>query len=195
MDGYLKTAFNFTKGANNNPAVLEYGGPFFESYQTFSNTKFIHGFNLAKQGEGYRRNLYDGAIVACGALQGKLLYWELGNEPDMYAVASTSPINGNVRPKSWNDATFATEWLNVTRSLRQQMSYTCKNMVSTQSYKFIAPSFAGTQGMDPWEVFQAGIDKDNIIAEFSSHRYVSLPLSYNRYILTILQKLHDKYSK
>ena len=177
MDGYLKTAFNYTKIASqNDPTVLEYGGSFFESYQTFANTKFIHGFNLAKQGEGYLRNLEDGAIVACGALKGKLLYWELGNEPDMYAVSSTLAANGNVRPKNWNDAAYATEWLNVTRQIRQQMGYTCKDMVTAQAYKFIAPSFAGTQGMDPWEAFQAGIDKDNIIAEFSSHRYVTFPL-------------------
>ena len=175
MDGYLKTAFNYTKTASQNPTVLEYGGPFFESYQTFPNTKFIHGFNLAKQGEGYRRNLYGGAVVACNALKGgKLLYWELGNEPDMYAVASTPAANGNVRPKSWNDAAFATEWLNVTRELKQQMGFTCKDMVTTDAYKFIAPSFAGTQGMDPWEAFQAGIDKDKIIAEFSSHRYTTI---------------------
>jgi hypothetical protein len=109
LDGYLKTAFNYTKKASEiKPTILEYGGPFFESYQTFANTKFIHGFNLAKQGDGYRRNLYDGAIVACNALKGKLLYWELGNEPDMYSVQAGN-LNANVRPKSWNDAAFASE--------------------------------------------------------------------------------------
>jgi hypothetical protein len=164
---------------------LEYGGPFFESYQTFSDTKFIHGFNLAKQGEGYLQNLFSGATVACNALQdGRLLYWELGNEPDMYAVASA--VNGNVRPRSWNDEAFATEWLNVTRELRQQMGYTCQSMVTNQAFKFIAPSFAGIGGMDPLEAWTAGIDKDNIVAEFSSHRYVALT-----FYLTLLLLNHQ----
>jgi hypothetical protein len=72
------------------------------------------------------------------------------------------------------------QWLNVTRELKTQMAYTCPTMVTSQAYKFIAPSFAGTEGMNPWDAWQAGIDKDNIVAEFSSHRYVS-------YLLNLLQ--------
>jgi hypothetical protein len=174
----LETAFNYTKKPSEiQPTVLTYGGPFFESYQTFANTKFIHGFNLAKQGEGYRRNLYDGAIVACNALKGRLLYWELGNEPDLYGVQAGG-LSANVRPKTYNDLTFANEWLNVTRELKSQMAYTCPEMVTSQAYKFIAPSFAGTAGMNPWDALQAGIDRDNVVAEFSSHRYVFYAMSF-----------------
>jgi hypothetical protein len=153
------------------PTFLDYGGSFFESYQTFPNTKFIHGFNLGKKGEGYRQNLYGAATLACNALGGgKLLYWELGNEPDRYSLQD--PIVGNVRPKTWNDAAFATEWLNVTRTLRTNIGYTCKDMITQQNYKFIAPSFSGTGGMDPYDAYRAGIDQDNVVAEFSGHRFV-----------------------
>jgi hypothetical protein len=167
----LKAAVNGTivpSRATDYPTILSYGASFFDSYATFSNTKYIHGFNLAKSSGDYRRTLLAGVDLACAALgNGKLLYWELGNEPDLYKTSA----QGVVRPTNWNEQAYVAEWLNVTRAVRAEMNRTCPGMTAAAQFRFVAPSFAGVgNGLDAVKVWQAGLGSDGNIAEISSHK-------------------------
>ncbi|KAF2671224.1 hypothetical protein BT63DRAFT_349935, partial [Microthyrium microscopicum] len=184
LDGYLKTALNNSMSIPTSAdGTLEYGGVFFESYATFTNTKYIHGFNLAKSNDGFRRNLEAGSILACNGLKnGRLLYWELGNEPDMYkkTQVATGPNQGHLRPTSYSENTYATEWSNITADLRSQIEITCPEMITDQAFQFTAPSFAGTSnGMDPWTAWTDLQKATPVAKQFSSHFYAATPDSPN----------------
>jgi len=65
------------------PAILSIGPSYFDSYSSFSSTKYIHGFNLGKNGTAARASPLATVSLVCRALgNDKLLYWEFGNEPD-----------------------------------------------------------------------------------------------------------------
>jgi hypothetical protein len=176
LDTTLKTAVNGTivpSRATDYPTILSYGPSFFESYTTFSNTKYIHGFNLALSttSTSSRRRLLAGASLACAALAaGKLLYWEMGNEPDLY----TTSAQGVVRPRGWNEGAYVEEWLNATRAVRAQMDVSCPDMAAAAAeHRFVAPSFAGVgNGLDLVKVWEAGLGRDGSVAEISGHKYV-----------------------
>jgi hypothetical protein len=187
LNGYLNVAINGTVDPSKSPdypTTVDYGAPFFESYSTFPNTKYIHGFNLALSAGGYRRNLKSGVDLACRTFQnGSLLFWELGNEPDLYKTSA----QGVVRPSSYDENAYVAEWLNVTRDIRTEMASACPKLATSGSFKFIAPSFAGIgNSLNPLKAWQAGLNADNNIAEFSSHKYVVLspflhPLIFPKY--------------
>ncbi|KAK5681570.1 hypothetical protein LTS10_006103 [Elasticomyces elasticus] len=82
------------------PTTLTIGPSYFESYQTWPGTKFIHGFNLGRNSTVARQGLIDSVGYACKALEGgKLLHWELGNEPDLFKTSSQGPV----RPANWTE--------------------------------------------------------------------------------------------
>jgi hypothetical protein len=82
-NGSLKEATNGTydlSRSSDYPTTLYIGPSFFESYETFPDTRFLHGFNLALGGNGLEglTNLLETAPIACKALSnGKLSEWEL----------------------------------------------------------------------------------------------------------------------
>ena len=83
-DPNLSVATNGTNTAKSQdyPTILSIGPSFFDSYSTWPDTTFIHGFNLGKNGTGGFSSLLATVPLACKALEGgKLAYWELGNEP------------------------------------------------------------------------------------------------------------------
>ncbi|KAI7593471.1 glycoside hydrolase family 79 protein, partial [Hortaea werneckii] len=153
------------------PTTLTIGPPYFESYQTWPDTKFIHGFNLGRNSTTARQALVESVPYACEALQnGKLLYWELGNEPDLYKISAQGPV----RPPSWNERDYVDEWLHWTQEIREAMRKPCPRLASRKNYKYYAPSFAGaSNSLDPIETWEDGLDRDKDIAVITSHNYIS----------------------
>ena len=166
--------FNYNQ-SEDYPTTITIGPSFFDSYSTWPNTTFIHGFNLAKNGSVGLDSLLATVPLACKALEGgKLAYWELGNEPDLY---KTSP-QGVVRPASWNEQDYVDEWVGKSRTIEFVMAQTCPDLAN---HKWIAPSFAGTSNsLDPIITWQDGLDPDGNIALISSHKYV--PSNANPYM-------------
>jgi hypothetical protein len=151
------------------PTTITIGPAYFESYLTWPDTKFIHGFDLGENSTVARQGLLDSVAYACEALgDGRLAYWELGNEPDLFKRSS-------VRPPTWNEEDYVQEWLTWTRRIRQALGAACPELVANGSYQYYAPSFAGTgsNGLDPVIAWQAGLDRDKDIALISSHNYIS----------------------
>jgi hypothetical protein len=144
------------------PTTITIGPAFFESYLTWPDTHFVHGFNLGKNSTTARQALIDSVPFACKALTGRLAYWELGNEPDLMNLEL-------VRPSGWSESDYVQEWLTWSRNIRKAMQKACPDLASNDKYKYIAPSFAGTGnlGLDPV------LDADRDIALISSHNYIS----------------------
>jgi len=155
------------------PRNLTIGPRFYESFTTLPDTKYIYGFNLASNGTQGRQSLLATAQHACQALQdGKLAYWELGNEPDLYDRTSAL---GARRPESWNEADYVNEWLNGTRAIHDTIAQYCPSLAGNSSYKYYAPSFSGTGNthLDPLKTWEAGLDADKDIGLISSHNYIN----------------------
>ena len=146
------------------PTTLTFGPKYFESYHTWPNVKFTHGFNLGRSSTAARKALIESVPYACKALEGgRLLYWELGNEPDLY--------QGAVRPPTWNEQSYVDQWLHWTRAIHTAMKKPCPELASKQKYKYIAPSFAGTSNsLDPVITWQDGLDADKDIAVITTHK-------------------------
>jgi hypothetical protein len=168
--------FNETLSADY-PTTLTIGPAYFESYLTFSGTKFVHGFNLGKNSPAARAGLLDSVAYACKALgDGRLLHWEFGNEPDLMQEQ-------RVRPTTWNEPEYVEEWLEWTRAIRSELEKACPELGPPTWY---APSFAGTgnNSLDPSTAWKAGLDTDNNIPIISSHKYVLSAMSSKRPSLT-----------
>ena len=151
------------------PTTIIIGPAFFESYLTWPDTHFVHGFNLGKNSTAARQALIDSVPFACKALSdGRLAYWELGNEPDLMNLEL-------VRPSTWNESDYVQEWLTWSRNIRKAMQTACPDLASNEKYKYIGPSFAstGSLGLDPVLAWKAGLDTDRDIALISSHNYIS----------------------
>jgi hypothetical protein len=110
----------------------------------------------------------DTVPLACRALRdGKLAYWELGNEPDLYKTSS----QGIVRPSNWTETDYVDEWLTKTRDIRRTLSEACPELATDDKYKYIAPSFAGiSNSLKPITTWQDGLDTDHNIALNSEHK-------------------------
>lgn len=151
------------------PTTITIGPAFFESYQTWPDTRFVHGFNLGENSTRARQGLIESVPFACKALgEDRLAYWELGNEPDLFNRSF-------IRPPGWDERDYVDEWLLWTRKIRKAMEDPCPDLATGEKYKFYAPSFAGTggNGLDPVLAWQAGLDTDKDIALISSHNYIS----------------------
>ncbi|CAG8951004.1 hypothetical protein HYFRA_00006401 [Hymenoscyphus fraxineus] len=158
--------------AQDYPTVISIGPSYFESYNTWPDTKYIHGFNMGLGGNtsaGWQ-TLIDTVPLACQALgKEKLLWWEYGNEPDLFSTSS----QGAVRPPTWNESTYVDQWLNATRMIKVQLQKYCPDLVENGSYGYLAPSFAGLNNhLKPVKTWQAGLDVDKSIKVISSHNYI-----------------------
>jgi len=168
-DENLKIAINGTYVpaiSQDYPLIIAIGKSYFESYQTWPNTTFIHGFNLGRNTSAAYDTLVKTAPLACNALKGgKLLHWELGNEPDLFKTSA----QGIIRPKTWTEQDYVNEWLNKTQTIGTQVKKSCPE----EPYSYIAPSFAGTRNsLDPVKPWHLGLDRDNDISQISSHNYI-----------------------
>ncbi|TVY52112.1 Beta-glucuronidase [Lachnellula cervina] len=158
--------------ATDYPTIIFIGPSYFESYNTWPDTKFSHGFNLGLGGnnsEGWQ-SLLDTVPLACKALGGgKLLWWEYGNEPDLYSTSAQGPV----RPPGWNESTYVSQWLNGTRAIKQQLQKSCPELTSNESYGYLAPSFAGVSNhLKPVTTWQDGLNVDRDVKLISSHNYI-----------------------
>ena len=165
----INGTFNLARSADY-PTTIFIGPSYFESYSTWPDTKFSHGFNLGLGGNNSAgwETLLETVPLACKALSnGKLLWWEYGNEPDLYSTSSQGPV----RPPSWNEAEYVAQWLNGTRAIKSQLTKYCPDMVSNDTYGYMAPSFAGTNNhLKPLLTWQDGLDVDQDIKLISSHK-------------------------
>lgn len=172
FDSSLKVA---TKGeyssvSNDYPTTLSIGPSFFESYQTWPGAKFSHGFNLAKNSTTATQALVDSIPIACKALsQDNFLYWEMGNEPDLFKTSA----QGIVRPKSWTEADYVKEWNDRISTVKSVLKSKCGDeWISDAKFKWLAPSFAGTgNSLNAVKAWNAGLGKSGVIGKFSSHKY------------------------
>ena len=104
----------------------------------------------------------------CKALEGgKLLHWELGNEPDLYKTSA----QGHVRPMNWTEQDYVDEWLHWTRAIKVALADACPDLAMNKSYTYYAPSFAGvSNSLNPIVTWEDGLDTDKDIAIISSHK-------------------------
>lgn len=178
-DPTLETATKMTiipDIAEDYPRYLTIGPSYFESYSTFPDTKYIHGFNLGQNGSVGMESLLASAPVACKALHGKLEYWELGNEPDQF----TTTDRGTRRPADWNEQDYVKEWLEKTTAIRKKMEESCPRHVSGR--KYVAPSLAAVSGgaLNPVAIWRSGLNEHENIALNTGHKYSSPPRSVYR---------------
>lgn len=160
----------YTNVSKDYPRILSIGPSYFESYQTWPGVKFIHGFNLAKNDSIAATSLTDSVPYACKALsEGNFLYWEMGNEPDLYKTSA----QGVMRPKSWDESAYVGEWKAKVSSVKDALDKSCgADWASSCKFQWIAPSFAGTKNsLDAVKSWNAGLDQSGVIAKFSSHKY------------------------
>ncbi|PVH84106.1 glycoside hydrolase family 79 protein [Cadophora sp. DSE1049] len=171
----LKTAVNGTYDnarSPDYPTTIFIGPSFFDSYNIFPDTKYVHGFNLglgANNSAGWQ-TLLDTVPLACKALGGdKLLWWEYGNEPDLFSTSAQGPV----RPPGWNESQYVEQWLNGTRAIRGQLEKYCPEMLEGGKYGYLAPSFAGTNNrLKPVLTWRDGLNVDEDVKIFSSHNYI-----------------------
>jgi hypothetical protein len=167
---------SFASPTSDQPSNLTFGPKYFESYHTWPNTKFVHGFNLKYNSTLARKALLASVPYACSSLRGKLVAWELGNEADLYTADFGVPGFALSRPESYSEADFVSEWLNTTRNIRRAMEDSCPDMASDSEFKFYAPSFSAdldVSELDQVKVWQEGLNSDNTLKVFSAHQYVS----------------------
>lgn len=116
------------------------------------------------------QTLLDTVPLACRALKGKTYTWEYGNEPDLFSTSAQGPV----RPPTWNESTYVEQWLNATRHIRESVR---KNCHGTASPRFMAPSNAGVSNhLKATKMWPAGLNQDNDIELFSTHKCVPKPL-------------------
>ncbi|KAF6825665.1 glycoside hydrolase family 79 protein, partial [Colletotrichum musicola] len=152
------------------PTTIDIGPSFFESYRTFPNTKFTHGFNLglgANRSEGWD-TLKATVPLACKAIgKDNLDVWEYGNEPDLFSTSAQGPV----RPPSWNESNYVDQWLQGTREIASILASACPDFPPAL---FMAPSNGGTGNrLRAPAQWAAGLNTDGNVALFSSHNYIS----------------------
>lgn len=150
------------------PYIIHIGPSYFESYYSFPGSKFSHGFNMGKNSTAAMNTLLETVPLACKALKdGRLMHWELGNEPDLFKTTTPHAV----RPADWSEEDYVDEWLSKTELMKRQLAKSCPDMATDDLYKFIAPSFAGMENsLNPVKTWQAGLDDDHDIALNSMHK-------------------------
>ncbi|KAB5549766.1 glycoside hydrolase family 79 protein [Coniochaeta sp. 2T2.1] len=155
------------------PTTIHIGPSYFESYNTWPNVKYTHGFNLGLGGNNSAgwQTLIDTVPLVCKALgHDKLHYWEYGNEPDLFSTSAQGPV----RPPTWNESTYVEQWLNGTRKIKELLQKHCPDLDSESEYGFLGLSFAGTGNkLKAPLTWQNGINQDKDIKLFSTHNYIS----------------------
>ncbi|KAI9762812.1 MAG: hypothetical protein M4579_000165 [Chaenotheca gracillima] len=151
------------------PDTIHIGPSFYESYSIFPDTKYIQGFNLGKNGSDARASLLTTVTKSCEALgKDKLLYWEYGNEPDLY--------NNNGKRGGYTEEQYVKEWLNGTAAIKEQLKKSCPDLLSDDYYGYMAPSWSGAgEGSGSLSVktaFTDGLNQDKDIRQISVHNYI-----------------------
>ncbi|KAK8064913.1 Beta-glucuronidase [Apiospora phragmitis] len=154
------------------PTTIEIGPSFFESYSTWPNVKFSHGFNMGGNHDSrIQDTLTQTAELACKALgTDKLYVWEYGNEADLFATSAQGPV----RASSYNESDYVNEWLDGVAVIKSVFRKNCPGLASIDTYKYMAPSFGGVANhLKAPIAWAAGLDNTENIKYFSSHNYIS----------------------
>ncbi|KAI0397413.1 glycoside hydrolase family 79 protein [Xylariaceae sp. FL0594] len=154
------------------PTTVEIGPAFFESYLTWPKVKFTHGFNMGGNHDSRQwATLVQTAAIACKTLgRERLNWWEYGNEPDLFTTSAQGPV----RPSNYSEADYVTEWLAGTRAIRGVLAENCPDMLSNETYGYLAPSFAGVSNhLRAPKAWSSGLDRDGTVRLFSTHNYIS----------------------
>ncbi|KAK6860103.1 glycoside hydrolase family 79 protein [Apiospora arundinis] len=136
------------------PTTIEIGPSFFESYSTWPNVKFSHGFNMGGNNNSrVQDTLTQTAELACKALGTDKLAGETPN---------------------YNETDYVNEWLDGTAVIKSVIQKNCPDLASINTYKYMAPSFAGVDNHLKAPIAWAdGLDNTQNIKYFSSHNYIS----------------------
>ncbi|KAK7914657.1 Beta-glucuronidase [Apiospora marii] len=154
------------------PTTIEIGPSFFESYSTWPNVKFSHGFNMGGNNDPRVQNtLTQTAELACKALgTDKLYVWEYGNEADLFATSAQGPV----RPSNYNESDYVNEWLDGVAVIKSVIQKNCPDLALIDTYKYMAPSFGGVANhLKAPLTWANGLDNTQNIKYFSSHNYIS----------------------
>ncbi|KAK0667754.1 hypothetical protein QBC41DRAFT_227769 [Cercophora samala] len=152
------------------PTTIYIGPSYFESYNTWKDVKFSHGFNLglgANTSEGWQ-TLLDTVPLACKALGGGKFYlWGYGNEPDLFSTAAQGPV----RPPSWNESTYVWQWQNGTRTIHELVQQHCPDLAYESRYGFMAPSHGGVGNRLKAHIsWASGLNNDSNVKLYSTHK-------------------------
>lgn len=164
----LKGTVNVTRSPDY-PTTIEIGPSFFESYSTWPNVKFTHGFNMGGNHDDRQwATLIQTAEIACKTLgKDKLNWWEYGNEPDLFSTSAQGPV----RSSNYNESDYVTEWLAATRAIKGVLSEACPDMLGNDTYGYLAPSFAGLSNhLTAPRAWTDGLDTDGTVRLFSTHK-------------------------
>ena len=159
--------------------TLTYGESYFESFTTWPDARYIFAFDMAVV-LGYSADVGFASLNAtvplvCNVLADadRFLYWEYGNEPNLYAT----PSRGVVDVADWTDARYVDTWTNGTAVIRAQLQADprCASLAGA-AFGFIGPSIwlpspRGAISLD--EVWSAGLDATGLIELISMHRYLA----------------------
>ncbi|KAK3905880.1 hypothetical protein C8A05DRAFT_41265 [Staphylotrichum tortipilum] len=157
------------------PTTITIGPSYFESYSTWKDVRFCHGFNLglgANRSAGWQ-TLLDTVPLACKALGGGKLYaWTYGNEPDLYSTSAQGPV----RPAGWDEKTFVAQWQNGTRAIKALLEDHCPELATDEHYGYLAPSFAGVGNrLRAPAAWAAGLEREKSIKLFATHNGAASP--------------------
>jgi len=151
------------------PTTIHIGPSYFQSYKTWNDTDFIHGFNFGLGGnssEGWQ-TLKDTVPLVCEALGSRLAWWEYGNEPDLYSTSSHGPV----RPANWTESIFVDQWLNGTAMIATLLKEHCIDVFANDSHGYLAPSFGGLGNtLNEYKSWTGGLNKQGNIKLFSTHK-------------------------
>ncbi|KAK8122332.1 Beta-glucuronidase [Apiospora sp. TS-2023a] len=174
-NGNLTVALNGTVNATRSPdypTTIEIGPSFFESYSTWPNVKFSHGFNMGGNNDArVQDTLIQTAELACKALgTDKLYVWEYSNEADLFATSAQGPV----RPSNYNESDYVNEWLDGVAVIKSVIQKNCPDLALTNTYNYMAPSFGGVANhLKAPLAWADGLDNTENIKYFSSHNYIS----------------------
>jgi hypothetical protein len=152
------------------PTIITIGPSFFDSYKTMpKGVRFTHGFNLGANSSAARSATFASAAYACKAIGSNLLYFEYGNEPDLFWASG-------YRPRNYTEADYVEEWLNGTSQISAAVKSACPSLAGT---KYMAPSFAGVANnsyftLDPVRAFKEDLNAAGNIGLISSHNYMGV---------------------
>jgi Glycosyl hydrolase family 79 C-terminal beta domain len=157
---------------------LKYGNSYFQSFGTWPDARYIYDFNMAfNVGDDADTGFssLNGTIpLICQALaDGRFLYWEYGNEPNLYQTQS----HGYVDAASWTAQSYLQQWQNGTSVIKEQLQAdpNCAELAGSD-FGFIGPSLwipASHPTLTLGSVWSAGLDSADDLRMIAMHRYAS----------------------
>ncbi|KAF4855866.1 Beta-glucuronidase [Colletotrichum siamense] len=153
------------EGSGDLPARLTIGPTFFESLNTFTDTRFIYGLNMKRsvQNETHYQNMLDTVAAACKALSNNnLLGWSYGNEPNLYGF------------DNWYPADYTAAWLKGTRDAKKVLEDKCPDLADDDKFRWLTPSPSSLSSghVNIPDIMEAGIDEDGSVYFLGAHSYM-----------------------